>query len=91
MLIVAIVSMVVISVAHHLGFVEKAYAICGEIAKCAMCSTMWGTLAVLLICGCHIFEAIALSFFVAYASNWFGLILGRLAKLYDKLWQKSNK
>ena len=82
--------MAVISTAHHLGFVEKAYAVCGKIAECAMCSTMWGTLVVLLILGSDFFEAVGLSFFVAYLSNWFGLLLAWLAKKYDKLWQKNN-
>lgn len=89
--IVAIVSMAVISTAHHLGFVEKAYEICGEIARCSMCSTMWGTLVVLLILGSGFFEAVALSFLMAYLSNWFGIVLDRLAKLYEKIWQRNYK
>lgn len=87
--IVAIVSMSVILVAHHLGFVEKAYAVCGDIARCPMCSTMWGTLAVLLFYGCGVPEAIALSFLMAYISNWAGIILDRLAETYER-WQRNN-
>ncbi len=90
-IVIAAVSMVVISTAHHLGFVEKAYTICSKIAECAMCSTMWGTLFVLLILGSGFFEAVALSFFMAYISNWFGLLLEWLAEKYEKLWQKNNK
>lgn len=89
--IVAIVSMAVISTAHHLGFVDKAYEICGQIARCSMCSTMWGTLVVLLALGSGFFEAVALSFLMAYLSNWFGIILDRLAKLYEKIWQRNYK
>lgn len=91
MVIVAIVSMVVILVAHHLGFIEKAYAVCGEIAKCPMCSIMWGTLCVLLASGCGIFEAIALSFFVAYISNWAAIPITWLSNKYEQLWQRLNK
>lgn len=91
MVIVAIVSMAVILVAHHLGFVEKAYSICGDIAKCPMCSTMWGTLFVLLVSGCGIFEAIALSFLAAYLSNWAGIPLSWLAEKYDEIWQRKSQ
>lgn len=89
-IVIATVSMAVISIAHHLGFVEKAYAICGKIAECAMCSTMWGTLVVLLILGSGFFEAVALSFFAGYLSNWFGLLLAWLAEKYDNIWQRNN-
>lgn len=82
--------MIVIAVAHHTGFVEKAYDVCGDIAHCSMCSCMWGTLLVLLLTGCDPLEAVALSFIVAYMSNWLGLALQRIAQLYDKLWQKLN-
>lgn len=87
---IAIASMVVISTAHHLGFVEKAYQMCKDIAGCAMCSTMWGTLLVLLLLGCSLLKAIALSFFVAFLSNWFGLLLHALADLYEKIWQRQR-
>lgn len=89
-IVIAAASMAVISTAYHLGFVEKAYAICGKIAECAMCSTMWGTLVVLLILGSGFFEAVALSFLAAYLSNWFGLLLAWFAEKYDKIWQRNN-
>lgn len=90
MVALAIVSMLVIVVAHHLGFVDKAYQICGQIAQCPMCCSMWGTLFVLLVSGCGIFEAIALAFGVAYLSNWVGIPLYWLSNKYDELWQKQK-
>lgn len=45
-----------------MGFIEKAYAVCGDIAKCPMCCSMWGTLVVLLLSGHDFMEAVALSF-----------------------------
>lgn len=63
---------------------------CKEIAGCAMCSTMWGTLVVLLLLGCGFLEAVALSFFVAFLSNWFGLLLHVMADVYERLWQKQR-
>ncbi len=89
--IVAISSAGIITLAHHLGFVKKAYAVAGSIAKCPMCSAFWGTLAVLLLMECRLLEAVALSFIVAYVSNWFGLLLGVLNRVYDKIWQKVNR
>ncbi len=88
---IAAVSMMVVSVAHHAGFVEKAYAVCGDIAKCPMCTTFWATLPLLVILGCRPLEAVALSFAAAYLSNWFGLLLWTLSKIYDELWQRLQR
>ena len=41
---------------------------------------MWGTLAVLLLCGYDVFAAIALALLAAYASFWLGLPLIILQK-----------
>ena len=90
MWIVAIASMCIILIAHHLGFIGKAYSVIGEIARCPMCSVFWGTIVILLYYGCSIFEAIALSFAVAYLSNWAAILLDLLSKSNDKLWQKSR-
>lgn len=90
MWIVAIASMCVILVAHHLGFIGKVYAVVGEIAQCPMCSVFWGTLMALWYYGCNIFEAVALSFAVAYLTNWVSIVLDLLSKANNKLWQKSK-
>lgn len=90
MWIVAIASMCVILVAHHLGFVGKVYTIIGEIARCPMCSVFWGTVVILLYYGYNILEVIALSFAMAYLSNWFAILLDLLSKANNKLWQRSR-
>jgi hypothetical protein len=90
MWIVAIASMCVILVAHHLGFIGKVYAIIGEIARCPMCSVFWGTGVILLYYDCNISEVIALSFAMAYLSNWVAILLDMLSKANDRLWQKSR-
>ena len=90
-IVIAIVSMSVVVLAHHTGFVERAYAVCGDIVKCPMCCSLWGTLVVLLLTDHGLLEAIALSFLVAYLSNWFGLLLSWLSKKYEILWQRSNR
>lgn len=89
--IVAIVSMCVVLIAHHLGFVDKAYNVAGEIARCPMCSVFWITLGVLWYNGIDIIEAIALSFIMAYLSNWVAIGLELLSTLYEKIWQKSRR
>ena len=90
MWIVAIASMCVILVAHHLGFIGKVYTVIGEIARCPMCSVFWGTVVILLYYGYNILEVIALSFFMAYLSNWIAIQLELLSKANDKLCQKSR-
>ena len=90
MWIVAIVSMSVILVAHHLGFIDKVYTVFGEIARCPMCSVFWGTVVILLYYGYNMSEVIALSFAMAYLSNWVAILLDMLSKANDKLWQRSR-
>ena len=88
--IVAIASMCVILVAHHLGFIGKVYTVIGEIARCPMCSVFLGTVVILLYYGYNISESIALSFLMAYLSNWIAIPLELLSKANDKLWQRSR-
>lgn len=88
--VVAIASMCVILVAHHLGFIGKAYAVAGEVARCPMCSVFWGTAVVLWYYGGDAPEVIALSFAMAYLSNWVAILLDLLSKANDKLWQRSR-
>lgn len=87
-LTIAAACMLVFSLAHHLGLIEKAYAICGEIAGCSMCTVFWGTLLVLLLYGCPLGIAAALSLAVAYVSNWVGLLYDWLSRMYMRLWKR---
>lgn len=91
MWIVAIVSMCVVLLAHHLGFIDKAYNVVGEVAKCSMCSVFWVTLLVLLYYKTYILEAIALSFLMAYLSNWIAIMLDYISEIYEIIWQKSRR
>lgn len=90
-IIIAAVSMPVVCIAHQNGFIEKAYVICGDIARCPMCSTFWITLSVLILSGCLPLEAAAISFVAAYLSNWFGLLMWQLNKWYEALWERMNR
>lgn len=87
----AIVSMCVVLIAHHLGFIDKAYNIAGEIARCPMCSVFWVTLGVLWYNGIDTIEAIALSFIMAYFSNWVAIAIDILSLLYERVWQRSRR
>ena len=89
MWIVAIASMCVILVAHHLGFIGKAYAVM-EIARCPMCSVFWGTGSNTLYYGYNILEVIALSFLWHTYLIGIAIPLELLSKANDKLWQKSR-
>lgn len=91
MWIVAITSMCVVLIAHHLGFIGKVYSVIGEIARCSMCSVFWCTALVLWYYGASVFEIIALSFVVAYLSNWAGIAIELLSGLYEMVWQRSRR
>ena len=83
--------MCVVLVAHHLGFIDKAYNVAGEIARCPMCSVFWITLCVLWYNGVNIIEAVALSFIMAYLSNWVAVGLEFLSTLNEIVWRRSRK
>lgn len=90
-LFIALISMMVGVTAHHLGLTEEAAKIIDKIAGCPKCCAFWITLFVLLLNGCNLLIAVALSLLVAYLSYYFGLILMLLQKLYNWLWEKINK
>jgi len=87
----AIVSMCVVLIAHHLGFIDKVYNVAGEIARCPMCSVFWITLGVLWYNGIDTIEAVALSFIMAYLSNWVAIAIDILSLLYERVWQRSRR
>lgn len=91
MLGVAIVAMVIASLAHHMGLSEAVVKVASKIARCPKCLSFWGTLAVLILYNYNLIVAIALSIAMAYASYYFGLILDVLHDLYDWLWRRKNK
>lgn len=88
---IALAVMIAAVIAHHLGFVEEAYRVAGKIAGCIRCTTFWITLLALIEYSCDPIPAAVLSFFAAYLSHWVDLLLGRLAEIYDRIWQRLNK
>lgn len=77
--------------AQHLGLAEELAQLAVKVSKCPKCTTMWVTLAVLLLSGCDILAAVALSLLMAYLSFWIGFVLIGLQKLYDLIWERMNK
>lgn len=88
MMLIALIVMVLATLAHHLGLPEAIARIGLKIAKCPKCLSFWIALLVLVLVRCNVLIAIGLSLIVAYLSFWFGLLLGWLNRKYDKLWQR---
>lgn len=88
---IALIVMVSAVLIQHLGLSEAFTDVVAKIAKCQMCFTFWSVLAALLYAGCDFIITIALSIFMAYISNWMGLLLIVLQNLYAKVWQRINK
>lgn len=88
---IAIVLMMVATVAVHLGLPQAIAKVLVKVFGCHKCLTFWTTLIVMQLCGYSLIIALPLSFLSAYLSNWFALLLVLLNKLYDKLWQRVNK
>lgn len=88
--VIALVAASSVALAHHLGLVEKVAETAREIAGCSRCSVFWTVLCVLLFEGVHAVVAFGAAIFLAYLSDWFGLLLFKAAKKYEKLWQRIN-
>lgn len=91
MMMIALIVMMLATLAHHLGLPEAIARIGLKIAKCPKCLSFWIALLVLVLVRCNVLIAIGLSLIVAYLSFWFGLILGWLNRKYDKLWQRLQR
>lgn len=83
--------MLIVLLAHHLGFVAKVYKVLGMIARCPMCSVFWATLVLLLWYGYEVVEVVVASFIVAYLSNWVAMVYEWLSYIYDKVWQRLRR
>lgn len=88
---VALISMAVGVLMQHLGLSEAIVGVAEKIAKCHKCCAFWATIAALSYFGYDPFATLALSILMAYLSNFFGLLLVLLNKLYLRLWQKTEK
>lgn len=90
MFLIALTAAIAAILGHHLGIVDKLSELAVEISKCAKCTTFLVTLFVLVMSGCDLITAVALSLVMAYLSFWCGLILILLQKIYDWLWKRIN-
>ncbi|MBR3647634.1 MAG: hypothetical protein IKN59_04490 [Paludibacteraceae bacterium] len=88
---IAMLLMVVATVAAHLGLSQAIAQVVLKIFRCHKCLSFWLALAGLLAAGCPVVLAAPLSLFAAYVSNWFVLLLIILNDIYDKIWQRLNK
>lgn len=90
-MLVALIAMVVACLAHHLGLSEAIAKVVSKVARCPKCLTFWLVLLVLMITCENTIVAISLSLLCAYLSNWVGLLLMWLNKVYNKVWERLNK
>lgn len=91
MIWIALLTMMAACLAQHLGLPQAIASVLLKVTKCPKCLTFWSTLLVLLMAGCSIFIASALSILMSYLSHFFGLVLMVLNNLYDRLWEKGNR
>lgn len=74
----------------NLGLGEAIAKVSDKVLQCPTCLTFWGTLGALLYNGADVVLAVVLSILMAYVSNYFGILLTVLNRLYEKLWERSN-
>lgn len=90
-LLTAIAAMIAATLIQHLGLSEAIAQVVSKIAQCNQCCTFWLVCAVLLYCHCDIIVSVMLSILMAYASNWFMLLLMFLQRLFTQLYEKGEK
>lgn len=88
---IALSVMVAATLIVNLGLGEAIAKVSSKILQCPLCLSFWGTMAALLYSGVNIVVTVVLSIFMAYLSNFFGIILMVLNQWYDKLWQKNSR
>ncbi len=87
-LITALVTAFAVTLGHHLGLVEKVSEVVAEVASCARCSVFWAVLAVLLFRQSDIVISFGIAMALAYATDWFGILLFKASNMYDGIWQR---
>ena len=90
LVLIVLTTMVTATLAVHLGLSVEVGKILTKILSCPKCLTFWGSVTILYLIGCSAYLAVVLSLLGAYIANWFGFMLIKLQKLYNKLWQRLN-
>lgn len=91
-ILIALVTMATATLCVHLGLTEAIVEVVGKIATCSTCASFWATFLLLaIVYQTPLLWSLLLSILAAYASHWLIIILLRLQKLYDKLWQRLNQ
>ncbi len=87
---IAVLAMLSAVLIVNLGLGEAIADVSGKILKCPTCLSFWGALAALLYNGTDIVIAVSLSILVAYLSNFIGIVLMKLNRLYTWLYGKET-
>lgn len=88
---IAMLTMVVATLAVHLGLPDAIAKVISKVMQCHKCLSFWSTLIVLTYLGADIIIAALLSIFAAYMSNWFAMLLVMFNKLSEKIWERLNQ
>lgn len=92
LLLTSLAVMAVAVTLQHLGLTSAMADVLGKILRCPKCMAFWATLVYLMmIDGQTLTQALGAAAVMAYLSHWFGLVLMRLGRLYDDLWQRARR
>lgn len=87
---IAVLAMLSAVLIVNLGLGDAIAEVSGKILKCPVCLSFWGALAALVYNGTDIVIAVSLSILVAYLSNFVGIALMMLNRLYIMLYGKET-
>lgn len=83
LVLTSIVLMVSVTLIHHLGLAQAIAEVVDKVLSCSQCLTFWSVLAGLLYIGQDIITAMFFAITMAYLSNWFGLLLLYLQRIFN--------
>lgn len=83
--------MVSINLIHHLGLAQAIAEVVGKVLSCNQCLTFWATLIGMVYMDADIITSVFLSITMAYFSNWFGLLLLYLQRIFNIFYGKEHK
>lgn len=89
-LLTSFVVMVSVSLIHHLGLAHAISEVVDKVLSCSQCLTFWSVLAGLLYISTDIITAMFFAITMAYLSNWLGLLLLYLQRLFNILYGREK-
>lgn len=90
LVLTSFVLMVSVNLIHHLGLAHAIAEVVDKVLSCSQCLTFWTVSAGMMYIDADIITAVFLAILMAYLSNWFGLLLLYLQRIFNIFYGKET-